>query len=242
MKLSQKPIRVMLVDDHPTILWGLTNLIESERPRMELVGTANSCEAALAQVRKAAPDIILLDLDLQGKCAVDVLPELLSSPGSRALILTGTRDLAILDAAVQQGARGVLQKDASAEQILKAIVKIHEGELWLDRETMGRLFNDFMTSPQSRKIDPELTRQAALTAKERTIISAIMVETGATNKMIADQLFISEHTLRNHLSSIYQKLAVSNRLALYVYAAKHQMGNATPARERLLPGDHSSHG
>lgn len=227
----------MLVDDHPTILWGLASLIESERPRMELVGTATNCEEAVAQAQVSTPDLILLDLDLQGKCAVDVLPELLAHDGTRALILTGTRDQATLDSAVQQGARGILQKDASAEQILKAIVKIHQGELWLDRETMGRLFNDFMTTPQTRKSNPEQTKQAALTAKERTIINAILIETGATNKMIADQLFISEHTLRNHLSSIYQKLEVSNRLALYVYAAKHQMGSVVPAKDGVTPGD-----
>jgi two-component system nitrate/nitrite response regulator NarL len=113
--------------------------------------------------------------------------------------------------------------------------------LWLDRETMGRIFKGFMTTPQIRKVNPEHVKQATLTAKERTIINAILTETGATNKMIADQLYISEHTLRNHLSSIYQKLEVSNRLALYVYAAKHQMGTTNPARDDLMSGDHPSH-
>ena len=75
--LSQKPIRVLLVDDHQTMLWGLDKLIEGERPRMEVAGTARNCEEALAKARQLIPDVILLDLDLGGKSALDILPALL---------------------------------------------------------------------------------------------------------------------------------------------------------------------
>ncbi len=239
MQPQQHTIRVFLVDDHPTILWGLKNLIQAEHPRMEVIGMASNCEDARTGIQTLVPDVILLDIDLGGKSSLDILQDLLSNSVSRVLVLTGTRDQEILDLAVQRGAHGILKKDVPPEQIVKAIIKIFQGELWLDRETLGRLFNGFVHGKQEQKPDIELTKQASLTAKERTIISAIVTETGATNKVIADQLFISEHTLRNHLTSIYHKLQVNNRLGLYVYACKHQMAKADAGGVDKSPGQPS---
>ena len=222
--LAEKTIRVMLIDDHKTMLWGLAKLIEGESTKMEVVGTASNCDEALAQIGQLTPDVILLDLDLGGKSSLDILPALLENGVSRALILTGTREQATLDQAVLHGARGVVRKDASAEQVLKAIEKVHQGELWLDHEMLGRVFGEFMHPTAARKPDPEEEKNATLTAKERKIVDTIVEGNGALNKTLAQRLFISEHTLRNHLTSIYQKLGVSNRLELYVYAVKHQFG------------------
>lgn len=225
MKQPEKAIRIMLVDDHQTMLWGLVKLIESEKPRMEVVGTARTCDEALVKIGSLCPDVILLDLDLGGTSALDILPALLSHPASRILIFTGERDQAMLDLAVFRGARGILHKDASAEHVLKAIEKTAEGEIWLDRETLGRVFSEFTSPKAVHKPDPEAEKQGSLTARERKIIHAIVEGSGALNKALAQRLFISEHTLRNHLTAIYQKLGVSNRLELYVYAVKHQLGN-----------------
>jgi two-component system nitrate/nitrite response regulator NarL len=227
MKLPTKPIRIMLVDDHHTMLWGLEKLIESENPRMEVVGTASTSGEALVKAASLCPDVILLDLDLDGTSTIEILPALLSNPASRILIFTGAREQATLDLAVFRGARGVLRKDASAEQVLKAIEKTAEGEIWLDRETLGRVFTEFMSPKSSKKLDPEIEKQESLTCRERKIVHSIVEGSGALNKVIAQRLFISEHTLRNHLTAIYQKLGVSNRLELYVYAVKHQLGNIT---------------
>lgn len=226
MKQSAKTIRVMLIDDHQTMLWGLVKLIESEKPRMEVVGTARSSEEALEKIGLLCPDVILLDLDLGGTSALDILPTLLLNPASRVLVFTGERDQAMLDLAVFRGARGILRKDASAEQVLKAIEKTADGEIWLDRETLGRVFSEFMSPKPASKLDPEAEKLASLTPRERKIIHAVVEGNGAHNKALADRLFISEHTLRNHLTAIYQKLGVSNRLELYVYAAKHQLGSS----------------
>jgi len=225
MKPAHETIRVMLVDDHQTMLWGLSKLIDGEKPKMEVVGTARTCEEALAKIDQLVPDVILLDLDLDGKNAIDILPALLSNLVSRVLILTGERKQATLDIAVLRGARGVLRKDASAEQVLKAIEKTHQGELWLDRETLGRVFGELMTPVGAQKLDSEAEKKATLTAKEQKIIHTIVEGSGASNKALSQRLYISEHTLCNHLTSIYHKLGVSNRLELYVYAIKHQLGN-----------------
>ncbi len=221
-----QPIRVMLIDDHPTMLWGLEKLINAETPRMSVVATARSAEEALACLSRATPDVVLLDLDLDGRNGLDLLPALLHQGRTRVLVLTGERKQNVLDQAVQKGARGILRKDASAEHVLKAIEKTHEGELWLDRGTLGRVFTEFRDPASLPKPDPETLRQASLTARERRIIALVVQSQGASNKLLAQSLFISEHTLRNHLSSVYQKLDVANRLELYVYATRHQLGAA----------------
>lgn len=225
MQSPQKTIHVLLVDDHHTLLWGLEKLIQGEKPRMAVVGVATSCEEALAKAKQLRPDVILLDLDLCGENALDILPVLISNSVSRVLLLTGEREQLKLDLAVRLGVRGVLHKSASADQVLKAIEKTHAGELWLDHSTLSRVFCEFMNAKIAQKPDPELDRNAVLTARERKIISVIVEESGASNKVVAQRLFISEHTLRNHLTSIYNKLDVINRLELYVYAVKHQLGS-----------------
>lgn len=221
MTVCNKTIQVMLVDDHQTMLWGLARLIESEKSRMAVVGTAQTGPEALEKIARLSPDVVLLDLDLAGESALDLLPALQAMPQSRVLIFTGERDQEKLDLAVFRGARGVLRKDASAEQVLKAIEKTAEGEIWLDRGTLGRVFSEFMAPKTSPKPDPEAEKKASLTARERKIIRVVVEGNGALNKTLAQRLFISDHTLRNHLTSIYQKLGVNNRLELYVYALKH---------------------
>jgi DNA-binding NarL/FixJ family response regulator len=220
------PIRVLIIDDHPTMLWGLEKLISGEKPRMKVIGTARNGAEALTALARETPDIVLLDLDLDGQSGLALLPALLSQAVTRVLILTGERSQTVLDQAVQKGARGILRKDAPAEQVLKAIEKTHEGELWLDRNTLGRVFSGFMESTAPRSMDPDLARQALLTAREKVIIHAVIDGQGASNRELALRLFISEHTLRNHLTSVYHKLELGNRLELYVYAMRHQLGNA----------------
>ncbi len=218
----------MIVDDHPTLLWGLEKLISGEQPRMEVIGTASNAEEAFTQIRSVVPDVVLLDIDLDGQNGLDLLPALLVNPATRVLILTGERQQSVLDQAVQKGARGILHKNASADQVLKAIEKTHEGELWLDRSTLGRAFSDFRNSSAAAKPDPDAEIRASLTGRERKIIHMIVEGQGASNNELAERLFISPHTLRNHLTSIYSKLNLGNRLELYVYAVKHQMGEAPP--------------
>jgi DNA-binding NarL/FixJ family response regulator len=214
----------MLVDDHQTMLWGMEQLIKGEAPRMELVGTARNGDDALALAASLAPDVILLDVDLNGSCSVDILPALIANGVSKVLLLTGTSDQDTLDLAVRRGARGILHKRAAPSEVLKAVEKVYGGELWLDQGALGRVLGHFMNPVTVTKLDPDAHRRASLTAKERKVIQAVVEGNGALNKAIAEKLFISEYTLRNHLTSIYQKLHVGNRLELYVYAMKHGLG------------------
>ena len=224
MNTTQQAIRIMLVDDHQTMLWGLEQLIRSEAPRMEVAGTARTCDEAVSAAARLAPDVILLDVDLGGSCSVDIVPALTANGVSRVLMLTGSTEQDTLDQAVKRGARGILHKRASPAEVIKAIDKVYLGELWLDQTALGRVLGHLLNPTAPPKPDPDAHRRASLTAKERKVIQAVLEGNGALNKAIAERLFISEYTLRNHLTSIYQKLQVANRLELYVYAVKHGLG------------------
>ncbi|MDB5808453.1 MAG: regulatory protein [Betaproteobacteria bacterium] len=216
-------IRVFLVDDHPTILWGLERLIETAEPAMEVVGQASSSSELFARVPAVNPDVIVLDLDLNGESGLDCLPKLSKQSAARVLVLTGISDPLLHEKAVMQGARGVVHKREAATIILRAIEKVHRGEIWLDRNSVGRILNALA---RGQRADPEADKIAALTPKERHIIAMLTTEKGARNKVIADKLHMSEHTLRNHLTTIYSKLQVSGRLELYLYATGHRLSEA----------------
>lgn len=219
---AAQPIRVMIVDDHKSILWGLERLVESAEPRMTVVGTADSRISMLDVAATAKPDIILLDLDLNGENAADTLPDLLRVSNGKVLVLTGGRDPAVQQAAILKGARGVVGKDESAEVLLHAIERVHAGEVWINRMMMTKILEAVSgSSGKTTGTDPEAAKIASLTAREREIIRTIVHSRGGKSLAIAEVLHISEHTLRNHLTLIYEKLGVRNRIDLYAYAIEH---------------------
>jgi two-component system, NarL family, nitrate/nitrite response regulator NarL len=221
---SQNPIRVLLVDDHQSFLWGMVKLIESDSANMKVMGTASDVAEALAILEREQPDIILLDIDLRGVNSLDSMPLLRKATSAMVLILTGLRDAETHERAVLTGARGVVQKEAPAELILKAIKKVYEGEIWLDRMTTARVFSKLLDH-SNNQTSPEITKIGSLTSREREIIDVMIKQGRSTNKQIATHLNMSEHTLRNHLSSIYSKLEVENRLELVMYAVKHRISD-----------------
>jgi len=218
---NSAPIRVFLIDDHRSILWGLERLIESGKPAMQVVGTATNCADALKLIDEAAPNLILLDIGLGTENGVNEIPNLLARSHAKILVLTGLRDESLHDKAVLAGASGVVEKEAPAETILAAIEKVHEGQLWLDRVATGRIFLEFARENAAQAVDPERVKIASLTDREREIVSIAATHAGFNAKAIAEMLYISEHTLRNHLTSIYDKLQVANRLELFAYVHKH---------------------
>ena len=224
---TETAIRVFLIDDHRSILWGLEKLIETAKPPMRVVGSTTSYKQALKVLDQAAPDVILLDLDLGDESGLQAIPQLIAVTPAKILVLTGLRDEAVHHSAVLAGARGVIEKEARAESILAAITKVHEGEIWLDRATTGKLLVEISRKMNSRSaVDSAERKIAALTIREREIITFTVTYAGATAKTIAEKLNISEHTLRNHLTSIYEKLGVANRLELFAFAHEHRLAQA----------------
>ena len=214
-------IRVFLIDDHRSMLWGLEKLIDSNKPAMQVVGSATSYTEALRLLDTASPDVIVLDVDLGDQDGLAAIPELIARSNAKILVLTGVRDESVHDKVVLAGARGVVRKEESADTILTAIARVHEGQLWLYRAATGRIFVEFSRKNAAQAPDREQQKILTLSDREREIIAAVASDTGATAKSVSEQLHISEHTVRNHLTSIYDKLGVANRLALFAYAHKH---------------------
>jgi two-component system nitrate/nitrite response regulator NarL len=218
----EHPIRILLVDDHKSMLWGLERLIESEHPRMQVVGKASSSAELFACLPSAMADIVLLDLDLNGENGLDFLEDILKQSKAQVLVLTAMQDPMVHQRAIMGGANGVVLKSENAEVILRAIQRVHAGEVWLNRSTTSRLLKGMNTQP-SASDNLHIKRIATLTPKERQIIAAMALKPGAHNKAVASQLAMSEHTLRNHLTEIYAKLELENRLELVMFAIEHKL-------------------
>jgi DNA-binding NarL/FixJ family response regulator len=217
--LSQKPIRVLIVDDHHLVRMGVCALIEGQ-PEMSVVGEAVNCTEALSLAASTKPDLILLDIDLGTENGLDFLAEVREMDGQiRVLILTEIKDLATHRRAAKLGAAGLVLKDQPTDVLLKAIRKVHDGEAWLDRSLMGSLLDELTRT--DKKVDSEETKLENLTAREREVIA--LIAEGLKNKQIAARLFISETTVTHHLSSIFAKLGVSDRLELVIYAFSYSL-------------------
>jgi two-component system nitrate/nitrite response regulator NarL len=213
-----KEVRILIVDDHLVVRTGLRMLIENQ-PQMKVVGMAANRKEALELAASTAPDVILLDLDLGVENGIDFLPDLREqATTARVLVLTGLKDAQTHRRAVKQGAMGIVLKEEAAEVLIKAIEKVSAGELWLDRTTMGNLFDE-MTRKESKPESGETARITSLTDRERQIVG--LIAEGLKNKQIGERLFISETTVTHHLTSVFSKLGVSDRLELVIYSFTH---------------------
>jgi len=211
-------IRVLVVAE-PIVAWGLERLVQSGHPRLEVAGTYDRTSGCLEELPCTTADVVLVDLD--GIEGTDGLAELFARSGIKILAISGSHDAALHDSAVLSGARGVVEKRSAPALLLKAIEKVHDGELWVDRAATSRIFMELARQKAAKGKDPEQQRIATLTKRERHSIAAVASDANAPGKVIAARLNISEHTLRNHLTSVYSKLGVPNRLALYAYAHRH---------------------
>jgi DNA-binding NarL/FixJ family response regulator len=215
-----RSIQVHLVAQ-PLVCWGLERLVQTAHPRLEVVGMAATTAESLPMLERNSADVVVLDLD--GEESGNSVLELQARTRAKILVLTGSPDVMMLDRAVLAGVRGVVRKRESPATLLKAIEKVHEGELWIDRGATSRIFMEMARQKAAEKNDPDKSKIATLTMRERQTIVALASDASAPGKVIAGRLCISEHTLRNHLTSIYSKLGLSNRLDLYAYASKHSL-------------------
>jgi DNA-binding NarL/FixJ family response regulator len=213
-------IRVMLAILHRLSLSGLQRLIDDQNPRLSVVGTASCSSTALEVAGTVKPDVVVLDVNLLDDEDDELVPSLINGSRPRVLILGDSKTRKLYEAAIRQGACGVLDKSETAGTLIKAIEKVHAGELWLDRLTTQRLFVELSTQKNRTVADPDKQKIAALTAREREVLRILVKDPGAQNKTLASNMHIGEHTLRNHLSRIYDKLGVQNRLELYLFAQR----------------------
>ena len=217
--------RVLLIEDHAAVRAGLRMLIES-RPGLRVVGEVGNCANAPGAVALEKPDIVLLDLNLcpQDKC-LDLLPDLLSANSqTRIIVLTDIRDTETLHRALELGAMGFVPWERAPAELVKAIEKVHAGEMWLDRRLTASIITRRSRPAEARKFYAATNKISSLTGREREIVP--LVGKGLRSKDIADRLFISATTVRHHLTSIFSKLEVANRSELIVFLYQHNV--ATP--------------
>lgn len=215
-------IAVFIAEDHPVTLWGLQRLIEAQ-PNMRVVGCAEVHPALLTHPALPDADVLMLDLDMGGHNMLEALADVQRITPAKVLILTGETDVQMHRTAVVRGARGVLHKGQSAEVILRAIEKVYQGEVWIDRTLMGEVLSQLTggtAAPPARR-DPAAHRIDSLTPRERQIVTAMVRHVGAKQLAVAEALGMSENTLRNHLTTIYAKLSLRGRLELHLFATEH---------------------
>ena len=219
----KRKIRIVLADDHPIVRDGLKKMLSMESD-LEVVGEASDGREALEQIQIHEPDVLLLDLrmpNLDGLSALQTLQHI--NRKTKVIILTASEDKNEFVQAMKLGCSGIVLKQTAPELIVKSIRKVNAGEIWLDSHTTAAVMRQFATtgpdgssSSSSGSGGTKVRERSPLSAREREIVG--LVAQGYKNKEMAEKMFISEQTVKNHLHNIFDKLGVSDRLELALYA------------------------
>ena len=210
--------RVLICDDQAVVREGLETILRGA-PEVEVVGTAADGEAALEQAERMAPDVVLMDLKMPVMNGIRATLEIRQRfPAVRVLVLTTyDADEWVYDA-IRAGASGYLLKDTPSERLVEAILGTATGKTHIDPAVGGKLFEHVARGDPP----PQSALVAALSEREREVLG--LLAEGLSNAAIAKRLFLSEGTVRNYLTVIYEKLGVSDRTQAAVLAARHGFG------------------
>lgn len=210
-------LRLMLVDDHEVVRLGMRALLE-RHPTFSVVGEAASEDEAVELALELEPDIVLMDIRLAGGSGIEACEKIKTLlPDTKVLMLTSFAEDELLFAAIRAGASGYLLKQIAGGDVVRAIEAAARGESMLDPSLTQRVFFEVRRSIEKE----EAVAFQDLTAQERQVL--LLIAQGKTNREIATELFLSEGTVRNYVSSILSKLGVSNRAEAAAYAIKHHL-------------------
>ena len=214
-------IGVVILDNHRLVRTGLALIIESQAD-LRVVGQAGNLNEALSLIALTRPEIILLEHDPENGLGFEVFPEINKAwDPARMILVTGSKDRETYLQAVQRGVLGIVSKTQPSEVLLKAIRKVYLGEVWIEHSLIANLVTSSFQGQVTPLADPEAEGIHQLSEREREVIQ--FIGRGLKNKQIASQLCIGETTVRHHLTSIYSKLGVSDRLELLIFAQSHRL-------------------
>ena len=226
---SKSKIRIVVADDHPIFRDGLCRLLALEED-FEVVAQAQDGRQVLDVLQQHEPDILLLDLKMPGLDGLATLQRLqIAKNKTRVIVLTASDDKNEFVQAMKLGTSGIVLKQTATELLIKSIRKVHAGEIWLDSHTTAAVIRQFVANDEAQPAMHSLppsppTRErerSPLSQREREIVA--LVAQGFKNKEMAEKMFISEQTVKNHLHNIFDKLGVSDRLELALYAIHNNL-------------------
>jgi DNA-binding NarL/FixJ family response regulator len=225
-----KKIRVLIADDHPVFRFGMRALIESEA-EFEVVGEASTGKEAVEMVSELEPDVVLMDITMPTLNGIEATRQITAeTPGTGVLMVTMLDDNSLF-AAMRAGARGYMLKGADGDETLRAIRAVANGEAIFSPAIAARMAEVFSAPPQEERVLPEPFPE--LTPREHEILE--LIAQGKSNAEIAEQLTLSLKTVRNHVSNIFNKLQVSDRLQAALQAREAGMGGESANSSTNLP-------
>jgi two-component system nitrate/nitrite response regulator NarL len=221
MTKGKQPLRILVADDHAIFRDGLRKLL-GDADDVSIIGEASNGVECIKMLAKLKPDILLLDLRMPEKDGLAVLEEVnFETTTTRVIVLTAAEDDRDVVRAMRLGARGVVLKQSASDLLLKSIRKVADGEIWLDNRMTAEVIDAFKKSAEAG----QRREKPLLSEREKEIVQ--LVAQGFRNREIGEKLFISEQTVKNHLHNIFDKLGVSDRLELALYAIHHRLIDQT---------------
>ena len=213
--MSGNLVRLLIADDHEMVRLGLRSILESA-PRIRVVGEAASPKDAVYQAALLRPDVVLLDVRMPGGSGIDACREILGrNLGSRVIMLTSFADEEAVYESIMAGASGYLLKEINKAALIDAVIAVAEGRSLLDPEVTRKVLERIRKMAAS---SDEVVR-AALSDQEKRVLR--LAAQGKTNKQIAADLFLSDKTVKHHISNILSKLNLSSRAQAAVWATQH---------------------
>ncbi len=215
-------LKILLVDDHEVVRLGIKALL-SNYPGFEVVAEASSADEAISEAKKYKPDVVIMDIRLPGKSGIEATREIVDTlPETKVIILTSFAEDDLLFDAINAGAYGYILKQIGSDDLINALEAIGRGEALLDPALTQKVFRRVREA--SRKAIDEAF--AAVSDQEIRILA--LISKGKTNKEIAAEIFLSEKTVRNYVSSILSKLGLKTRSEAAAYAVKHNVEDHIP--------------
>ena len=222
--MSTASIRVFIADAHPIVIEGLKSVL-AQYPGLQLVGDAVDGMEAIDKIVHLDPDVVLLDLRLPRVDGLTVLRSIQTrAPRTKVILFAASDNKEEFVEAMKLGCSGILPKDSPTALIEKSVEKVHAGEIWLDSTTTAAVIRQFASPaefPAAHANGKPARERAQLSQREREII--VLIAQGYKNKEIAEKMFITEQTVKNHLHNVFDKLGVSDRLELALYAIHNSL-------------------